>query len=271
MSRAASVPNPVSASGPGPSFGARLGQGAGLVRGGLGAARPLLLTAGFFALGAWAWGSGFLPELATYREDIVYLTGQHVELVLWAGGLAILAGLPLGALLARPRFRGWSEYALQVFNLGTTVPTLAVLALSMTVLGIGTVPAVFGLWVATLLPIVRNTYTGLVGTPAALLEAGRGMGMTAAQLFWRVEVPSALFVTFAGIRTALAICVGTAPLAFLIGAGGLGELIFTGIALNELTMMLAGAIPTALLAVLTDFLVARLQFWVVPRGINPLR
>ncbi|HEX9447896.1 MAG TPA: ABC transporter permease, partial [Dongiaceae bacterium] len=81
----------------------------------------------------------------------------------------------------------------------------------------------------------------------------------------------ALFVIFSGIRTALSICVGTAPLAFLIGAGGLGELIFTGIALNDLPTMLAGAIPTALLAVLTDFLVSLLQYFLVPRGINPLR
>jgi len=97
------------------------------------------------------------------------------------------------------------------------------------------------------------------------------MGMTPAQIFWQVELPNASFVIFAGIRTALAICVGTAPLAFLIGAGGLGELIFTGIALNELTMMLAGAIPTALLAVITDYLLGRVQYFAVPRGINPLR
>jgi osmoprotectant transport system permease protein len=97
------------------------------------------------------------------------------------------------------------------------------------------------------------------------------MGMTPGQILWRVELPNALFAIIAGIRTALTICVGSAPLAFLIGAGGLGELIFTGIALNDLPMMLAGAIPTALLAVATDFFVSKLQFYLVPRGINPLR
>ncbi len=95
--------------------------------------------------------------------------------------------------------------------------------------------------------------------------------MTAAQPFLRVELPNALFVIFAGLRTALAICVGTAPLAFLIGAGGLGELIFTGIALYDQTMMLAGALAVAVLAVATDFLVGRLQWLLVPRGVNPLR
>ncbi len=224
-----------------------------------------------FAIGAWSQASGLLPGLLIYREDVIYLTGQHLELVAWAGGLAILVGVPIGAVLSRPVFGRVAEAVLQVFNLGTTIPTLAILALCMTVLGIGIVPAVFGLWAATLLPIVRNAYTGFKSVPPHLIEAARGMGMTPAQVFFRVELPNALFVIFAGIRTALAICVGTAPLAFLIGAGGLGELIFTGIALNELPMMLAGAIPTAFLAVVTDYLVSRLQYYAVPRGINPLR
>ena len=228
----------------------------------------LLLAA---AAGLW-WVSSDTPgEILSYHEDIVFLGVQHIELVGWAGGLAILTGVPAGAILSRPTFRRTAELILQVFNLGTTIPTLAILALSMTVLGIGTVPSIFGLWAATLLPIVRNTYAGLRNVPTPLLEAARGMGMTPAQVFWRVELPNALFVIFGGIRTALSICVGTVPLAFLIGAGGLGELIFTGIALNELPMMLAGAIPTALLAILTDFLVGRLQVHLVPRGINPLR
>jgi osmoprotectant transport system permease protein len=223
------------------------------------------------AVALWVWSSGMPAEILAYWDDITYLTRQHIELVAWSGAFAILFGIPVGAVLSRPAFRRVSELALQVFNLGTTIPTLAVLALSMTLLGIGIVPAVFGLWAATLLPIVRNTYPGLRAVPPHLIEAARGMGMTPNQVFWRVELPNALFVIFGGIRTALAVCVGTAPLAFLIGAGGLGELIFTGIALDELPMMLAGAIPTALIAVITDFLVGRLQYYLVPRGINPLR
>ena len=233
------------------------------------AALPWLVLA--IAAGVWALTSDMPAAILANRDDIVFLGIEHIELVALAGGLAIVTGLPAGAILSRPAFRNTSELFLQVFNLGTTIPTLAILALCMTVLGIGTVPAVFGLWAATLLPIVRNTFTGLRSVPAPLIEAARGMGMTAGQIFWRVEVPNALFVIFGGIRTALSICVGTVPLAFLIGAGGLGELIFTGIALDDLPMMLAGAIPTALLAVLTDFLVGRLQYHLVPRGINPLR
>jgi len=159
----------------------------------------------------------------------------------------------------------------QILNIGATIPTLAVLALSMSLLGLGDRPAVFALFIASLLPIVSNTMAGLRDVPPALLEAARGMGLSPRHTLLQVELPNSLFVIYTGIRTALAINVGTVPLAFLIGGGGLGELIFTGIALNEFGTMLAGAIPTALLAVLIDFIVAQLQFWTIPRGVNPLR
>lgn len=151
------------------------------------------------------------------------------------------------------------------------MPTLAILALSMSWLGIGTPPAVFALWAVTLLPIVRNTMAGLRGVDPYLIEAGQGMGMTPTQLLWRVELPNALYVLFAGIRTALAINVGTVPVAFLIGGGGLGELIFTGIDLNEPAMMLAGAVPTAGLALMVDLILGLTAYYLVPRGVNPLR
>ena len=232
--------------------------------------RRLTLVA-VFLLGVLLGGSGLIQDILGYWDDIVYLTREHMFLVVVAGGLAILVGVPLGVWLSRPGMRRVAETMMQTLNIGTTIPTLAVLALSMSLLGIGTTPAIFGLFVATLLPIVRNAYAGLLAVPAHLKEAATGMGMTPAQILLRVELPNALFVIFAGIRTALAICVGTAPLAFLIGGGGLGELIFTGIDLFEPGMMLAGAVPTALLAVLTDFVIGQAQFWLVPRGVNPLR
>ena len=185
--------------------------------------------------------------------------------------LLVLIAIPLGVVLSRPRFARLAENAMQVLNVGTTIPTLAVLALSMSLLGIGTLPAVFGLCIASLLPIVRNTYIGLCEVPAHLKEAAAGIGMTPGEMLMRVELPNALFVIFAGIRTALAINVGTVPLAFLLGGGGLGELIFTGIDLDEPYMMLAGAIPTGVLAVLVDMAIAALAFLIVPRGVNPLR
>ncbi len=224
-----------------------------------------------FALGVLAQRSGLFDQIAKYRSDIIYLSQQHMKLVAISGGLAILVGVPFGLWLSRPRMRGMAESLMQALNIGSTIPTLAVLALAMSFLGIGTVPAIFALWVASLLPIVRNTYAGMLGVPAYLVEASTGMGMRPMQILTGVELPNALFVTFAGIRTALAINVGTAPLAFLIGGGGLGELIFTGIDLNEPGMMLAGAIPTALLAVIVDFAVGAISYFVVPRGVNPLR
>lgn len=223
------------------------------------------------AFGIWIGASGLIGQMAYYWEDIVYLTEQHVILVLASGTAAICVGVPVGIWLSRPSMARAAETIMQIFNIGTTIPTLAVIALSMTLLGIGFAPAFFGLFVASLLPIVRNTYAGLLAVPAHLKEAAHGMGMTPAQILFRVELPNALFVIFSGIRTALAINVGTTPLAFLIGGGGLGELIFTGIDLMDTGMLLAGAIPTAALAVLVDFLVGQAQLWLIPKGVNPLR
>lgn len=224
-----------------------------------------------FVFGVWAERSGFLESMLEYEEDVIYLSIEHMKLTLISGGLAVLLGVPIGILLSRPKAQKMAESAMQILNIGTTVPTLALLALSMSFLGIGNGPAIFGLLVATLLPIVRNTYTGLLSVPAHLKEAAEGMGMTAKQMLWSVELPNALYVILAGIRTALAINVGTAPLAFLIGGSSLGELIFTGIAVDDQAMMLSGAIPTALLAVLVDFVLGLLTFVLVSKGVNPLR
>ncbi|RIA56870.1 ABC transporter permease [Dichotomicrobium thermohalophilum] len=230
-----------------------------------------LVVLGAFGLGIVVSSSGLLEDFILYWPDIEFLFQQHVRLVAISGGLAIVAGVTLGILLSRPFMARFAEYFMQIFNVGTTIPTLAILALSMSFLGIGTLPAIFGLFIASLLPIVRNTYAGLKAVPDHLKEAASGMGMAPGTMLLKVELPNALYVIFAGIRTALTINVGTVPLAFLIGGGGLGELIFTGIALNEFGMMLAGAIPTALLAIVVDFVMAQIQYWVIPRGVNPQR
>lgn len=235
-----------------------------------GVLRALLMIAAF-SLGVWGHASGVIDEFLFYLPDVQFLAVEHLWLTAVSGSLAIVVAIPLGILLSRPSMARWAESAMQVLNIGTTIPTLAVLALSMSLLGIGVVPAVFGLFVATLLPITRNTYTGLKGVSPALKEAASGVGMSPAQRLFRVELPNSLYVIFAGIRTALAINIGTVPLAFLIGAGGLGELIFTGIDLYDPVMMLAGAIPTAMLAILVDALIAFIAFVFVPRGVNPAR
>ena len=226
---------------------------------------------GLLALGLLSLALGLPGMLRTYGGDIAHLLKQHLALAALSGGLAIVTGILLGIVLSRESVARFAEGGLQVLNIGATIPTLAILALSMSWLGIGTRPAVFALWAVTLLPIVHNTIAGLRGVEPHLLEAGRGMGMTPVQLLVQVELPNALYVILAGVRTALAINVGTVPLAFLIGGGGLGELIFTGIDLNEPAMMLAGALPTAGLAVIVDFSVSLIAFYLVPRGVNPQR
>lgn len=213
--------------------------------------------------------TGLAGDILDQWGDIVYLSQQHIALVAISGGLAILLGVPLGIALSRPSLRHIADSAMQALNVGTTVPTLAVLALSMSFLGIGTLPSIVALWVATLLPIVRNTYVGLLEVPAHLLESAVGMGMRPAQILFRVEIPNALWVIFAGIRTAITINVGTVPLAFLIGGGGLGQLIFTGISLDQPGTMLAGAIPTAIIAIIADFLIASIARVVISRGVSP--
>jgi osmoprotectant transport system permease protein len=191
------------------------------------------------------------PAILQHWATIVYLSRQHLN---WSRPRAPSRSrsAPARDPPDAPRFRRYANAVTQVVNLGTTIPTLAILAIAMSILGIGAPPAIFGLFVLTLLPIVLNTIAGLRMVPEYLLEAARGMGMTPAQILFRVELPNALFVILAGVRTALAINVGTVPLAFLIGGGGLGELIFTGIDTTDTGMLLAGAIPTALLAILVD-------------------
>ncbi|ANF87099.1 ABC transporter permease [Pseudomonas antarctica] len=224
-----------------------------------------------FVGGAVVGHQGLFNAFYTYWPDIRYLSMQHLQLTAMSGGLAVLAAIPLGIWLSRPRLRRYSQTAMQLLNIGATLPTLAVLALSVGLLGIGTLPAAFALFVATLLPITRNTHTGLLDVPQHLLEAASGMGLSPFQSLLKVELPNALPTMFAGIRTALAINVGTVPLAFLIGGGGLGELIFTGIDLNEPVMMLAGAIPTAMLAIAVDAIVAALATLAISRGVNSHR
>lgn len=224
-----------------------------------------------FMVGIWAQSSGFVEQFIYYWDEIVYLSGHHMKLTLISGSIAVLIGMPLGVLLSRPSCRRYADFFMQIFNIGTTVPTLAVLALAMSFLGIGDKPAIFALAIASVLPILRNTYTGLVSVPAHLKEAATGIGLTPWQQLMKVELPNAMYVIMAGIRTAIAINIGTVPLAFQIGGTGLGELIFAGIDLYDTPMMLAGAIPTAVLALIADILLGMLTFLIVSQGVNPNR
>jgi len=180
------------------------------------------------------------------------LLGQHIGLVAISTGFALLIGLPLGVLVARRP--AWRRPVLGLANVFQTVPSLALFGLLIPVFGIGAWTAITALVVYALLPIVRNTYAGIAGVDPAVREAGRGMGMTDGELLRLVELPLAAGVILAGVRVATVVSVGIATIAAAIGAGGLGVYIFRGVATVDDTLILAGAIPAALLALLADAL-----------------
>ena len=184
---------------------------------------PYVVLAGIVLAIVWVLvASGLWTDILRYRKDIIYLTKQHLVLVAVSGSAAIVTGVALGVWLSRPAMARYAEATIQAVNMATSIPTLGKLALMMTLLGIGPLPAIVGLWIATLLPIVRNTYEGLRAVPGHLIDAAQGMGMSPRAILRRVGLPNALFVIFAGIRTAMAVNVGTAPIAFLIGGGDFG-------------------------------------------------
>ncbi|MBA4177472.1 MAG: amino acid ABC transporter permease [Leptothrix sp. (in: Bacteria)] len=190
--------------------------------------------------------AGFADRL--FAPDLGRLLLQHLALVFGSVGLAVVVAVPLGvAAWRRPRLAG---VLLGTVGVLQTVPSLALLALLIAVLGvIGFVPALLALFVYALLPIVRNTHAGLAGVPAGLSLAGLALGLNARQVLRRVQLPLALPTLLAGVKTAAVLNVGTATVAAFVGAGGLGERIVAGLAVNDHMLMLAGALPAALLAV----------------------
>ena len=190
-------------------------------------------------------------------DKLLTQTLQHIGLTFVSLFIAVLIGLPLGIFITRKK--QFSGAILGIAGILQTVPSIALLGFMIPLLGIGAKPAIMALLLYALLPIIRNTFTGITGVDAAVKEAAVAMGMNKWQVLFKVELPLAMPVIFAGIRTATVITVGVATLASYIAAGGLGEFIFGGISLNNTNMILAGAIPAALLAILFDFLLSRLQ------------
>ena len=184
-------------------------------------------------------------------------TLAHIGLTLISLILAIVIAVPLGILITRKK--KLSGIVLGFAGVLQTIPSIALLGVMIPFLGIGPKPAILALFLYALLPVIRNTYTGIIEVNPAVVDAARGMGMSKWQILTKVELPLAFPVLMAGIRTATVINVGVATLAAYIAAGGLGEFIFGGIALNNSNMILAGAIPAALLAIVLDFLLSLVQ------------
>jgi len=193
-------------------------------------------------------------------REVVGLVGQHLLLVLVSTAIAVTIGVPLGILLTRrPAWRG---PVLGLANVFQTIPSLALFGFLIPLPflgGIGARTAIVALVVYALLPIVRNTYVGISGIDPAVREAARGMGMTDGELLRIVELPLSAGVILAGIRVATVVGVGTATIAAAIGAGGLGVYIFRGVAVVDNTLILAGALPAALLALGADGLLGMLE------------
>ena len=210
-------------------------------------------------------------------------TGEHLVLVVISIAIAVSIGIPLGILITRQP--NLAKLILAIANTIQTIPSLAIFGFLISVPwlgGIGKIPAIFALTLYALLPLISNTYTGIKSVDPAILEAGRGMGMSDRQLLWQVEIPLALGIILAGVRVATVICVGIATIAAAIGGGGLGVFIFRGIATVNHELILAGAIPAAIIALGADILLSWLEkslnsrqknskagsrLWILPLGI----
>ena len=206
---------------------------------------------------AYFWGA---------RRDLGRLTLQHLGLSAAALLLGALIAIPLGLWLER--HRRWAETVIRLLGLLQTVPSLALLAFMIPLLGVGAVPAIVALWLYSLFPIVRNTYTGVRDADPRAVEAATALGMTPGQILRQIRLPLAAPIVMAGLRTAAVITVGTATLAAFIGAGGLGEPIVTGLQLADSAMILSGAIPAALLALAVDALLGWVEKSLRPAGLE---
>jgi osmoprotectant transport system permease protein len=191
--------------------------------------------------------------IAQNHAEVLELTLEHLWMVIASTSLAVVIGIPLGIFISR--HPAWNKPVLGSANVIQTIPSLALFGFLLPVPWIGTRSerlAILALTLYALLPLIRNTYAGIKGVDPAIVEAGRGMGMTDRQVLFRVQLPLALSVILAGVRVATVISVGLATIAAAIGAGGLGEYIFRGLAMVNNQLILVGAIPAAALALLAD-------------------
>ncbi len=212
-----------------------------------------------------AWGAA-LRALFPGAEQVLYqrarlatLVTRHLALVGVSSLLAVAVGVAVGVLVTRQAGRPFRELAGDLASLGQTIPPVAVLALAVPVLGFGLAPTVLALFLYSVLPVMRGTIVGLEGVAADVVEAARGMGMTPAQRLVRIELPLAAGVIMAGVRVSVVVNIGTATVGAVIGAGGLGEPIIAGLVRQNPAFVVEGGIASALLAVIADQLLARIE------------
>ncbi|MCT1829482.1 ABC transporter permease [Brevibacterium luteolum] len=236
--------------------------------------RDLLVQAGLIvvAFGVLIWWllTTDLTEVesSTLAPGAVWsLTVEHLLLTVISAVIVLAVAIPLGILLTRPALRRAAGPVMAVANIGQAAPAVGIIVLFGFWLGFGLQAAIAALVVYALLPVLRNTMVGLTQVDRQLIEAGRGMGMSAAAVLFRVELPLAVPVMLSGIRTALVLLVGTATLATFVNGGGLGLLITTGVTLDLTRVLIAGAILVALLALVVDWTGRVVELAVRPKGL----
>ncbi|RBY93850.1 ABC transporter permease [Blastococcus sp. TBT05-19] len=233
------------------------------------ALQPALIGLGVLAFLVWR-ATAELSETEDRQLGATVLWNsirEHVYLTVVAAVVVLLIAIPLGIALTRPRLRRFSPLVIGVANTGQAAPAIGLFVLLATWLGFGFRTTVIALVIYAALPVLRNTMVGLQGVDARLVEAGRGMGMSARSVLLRVELPLAVPVLLAGVRTALVLLVGTATLATFIDGGGLGVLINTGITLSLDSLLISGAVLVALLALAADWLGRVVEHVARPKGL----
>ena len=195
-------------------------------------------------------------------------TSQHLELVIISSLITVPLGLLIGILVTRKAFREFLPLATNIVNIGQTIPTLAIIALMVPVVGLGFAPALLALILYGLLPVVRNTIVGIEGVDTAIIDAAKGMGLTEAEILFQIELKIASRVIMAGIRTSVVINIGTATLGAFAGSGGLGVPISSGLSSFNNALVFLGAIPAAALAILADYILGRFEYVITPKGLQ---
>lgn len=230
---------------------------------------PVLLGAVLLTLYLWV-SSQDLDSIERRRTSIEFVTSatlQHLGLTMVSTLFVLLIAIPLGVALTRSFARRITPPSIAVFNIGVAIPSVALLALFAVVWDIGFWPAIVALVAYTTLPVLRNTMVGLQQVDPTVIESARGMGMSKLRVLLRIEFPLAVPVILAGVRTALVINVGTAALVTFIDAGGLGDIIVTGLGQNRPLVTIVGAVLTAVLALLVDYVAGLAEDILRPRGL----
>jgi len=212
---------------------------------------------------------GFFQFLTANGFELLVKTWEHLYISLIAALLGVVVAVPLGILLTRTT-KG-ANFVMGLLGVIQTVPSFALLAFFIPLFGVGKLPAIIALFIYSVLPILRNTYTGVKGVNKSLLEAGIGMGMTDWERICLVEFPLAIPIIMAGIRVSTVYLIGWATLASYIGAGGLGDYIFSGLNLYQPEFIIAGAVPVTILALVVDLLLGRIENWVTPKGTKTMK